>query len=97
MANCIHPSNLIRALLVEQNFNHPQINRFLGIQSNTSALSPEELNGCGFLHQDDFDNIISEMLILRKDFNLKIFGGCCGTNDTFIAKLAEKLLMSKFN
>jgi S-methylmethionine-dependent homocysteine/selenocysteine methylase len=97
MTNCIHPTNLIKALQVEKNFNSPQLKRFLGIQANTSALSPEELNSCGVLHQDNFDNIIDKMLVLQKNFNLKIFGGCCGTNDAFISRLTEKLLLDKID
>ena len=91
MTNCIHPTNLIRALMAGENLEHPSIKRLIGIQANTSTLSPEELNNSGIVHQDDFDNIINEMLVLRKDFNFKIFGGCCGTNEKFIEMMSEKL------
>lgn len=91
MANCIHPANLKQALLNESNQNSPYIKRFCGIQANTSALSPEELNNCGVLHKSNFDEMVDEMCVLHKEFGMKILGGCCGTDDLFISKLAEKL------
>ncbi|HEY9113351.1 MAG TPA: homocysteine S-methyltransferase family protein [Bacteroidales bacterium] len=94
MANCIHPTNLIHGMNQEKNKNNRFLERFKGIQSNASILTPEELNNCKILQQDDFDRIISEMCFLRNEFNFKIFGGCCGTNDKFIKSLTEKLTSS---
>lgn len=91
MSNCVHPVNLRLALENEVNMNSPQLKRFLGIQANSSSLSPEELNNCGVLQQDDFDGMIDQMSYLVDKFNFKIVGGCCGTNDQFIEKLATKL------
>jgi len=91
MSNCIHPINLRLAMENEINANSPHISRFLGIQANSSSLSPEELNNCGVLQQEDFDEIIDQMSYLVDKFNFKIVGGCCGTNDQFIEKLAVKL------
>jgi len=89
MANCIHPTNLRLALEHEKNRNQSELARFKGIQANASDLSPEELNSCGILHQDDFDQMIAEMQLLYKQFNLKVLGGCCGTNDKFIDSLSK--------
>ena len=91
MTNCIHPTNLINGIIQDKNKNSRLLARFKGIQSNASILTPEELNNCNILQQDDFDKIISEMCFLRDEFNFKIFGGCCGTNDKFIKSLTEKL------
>ena len=91
MANCIHPINLRLALTNQINLNAKQLNRFRGIQANTSSLSPEELNNCEVLQQENFEEMIEEMTYLMKEHNLKIAGGCCGTNDVFIEKLSEKL------
>lgn len=91
MANCIHPSNLIKALKVEGNFGNPYLNRFKGIQANASSLSPEELEGAKGICKDSDDLLVEEMLALRTDFNIKIFGGCCGTNKEFLNMLALKI------
>lgn len=91
MANCIHPSNLIQALEQEVNANLRVSGRFLGIQANASSLEPDELNCCGVLQQEDFDEMVDKMLYLANEHQLKILGGCCGTDDVFIEKLAGRL------
>ena len=91
MANCIHPSNLIKALEQEVNANLRVSGRFLGIQANASSLEHDELNCCGVLQQEDFDVMVDEMLYLANEHQLKILGGCCGTDDVFIEKLAVKI------
>ncbi|MBU1011180.1 MAG: homocysteine S-methyltransferase family protein [Bacteroidetes bacterium] len=92
MANCIHPSNLLQALLSDQNTGRAAMGRLRGIQSNASMLSPEELNNCPVLHQDDFSHIIDEMMVLHDQHAFNVFGGCCGTNDLFLESLAQKLM-----
>lgn len=97
MTNCIHPTNLIEALNNNINRKTSQLKRFSGIQANASILSCEELENCNTLQQDDFTNIVEEMYFLQKHFGLKIFGGCCGTNDEFIGNLAKKLTSTGLN
>lgn len=92
MSNCVHPANLRMALTNDKNLHKPQLNRFKGIQANASILSPEELNNCGVLQCDDFDKMIEEMKSLYLQFNFKILGGCCGTNDKFMDDLAEEMI-----
>jgi len=91
MTNCIHPTNLIEALNNDKNKNSPQLRRFRGIQANASILSCEELNNCNVLQKDDFNAIVEEMYYLQKHFDLKIFGGCCGTDDKFLESLTKKI------
>lgn len=90
MTNCVHPTNLIKALQHEKNSNI-RLERFCGIQSNASILSPEELNHSNVLHQNDFTSMIEEMDYLHNHFGFKILGGCCGTNDKFLDELSAKL------
>lgn len=91
MANCIHPSNLIKALEQEVNANLRVSGRFLGIQANASSLDPDQLNCCGDLQQEDFDEMVGEMLYLANEHRFKILGGCCGTDNVFLEKLAGRL------
>jgi len=91
MANCIHPTNLKMALDNKINQNTQYLNRFSGIQANSSSLSPEELNNSTILQLGDFDEMVSEMSYLAKKYHLKIFGGCCGTDNVFIEKLSKML------
>lgn len=97
MTNCIHPANLIEALMTDKNKNSIWINRFKGIQANASPLSCDDLNGCNVLQQDDFENIADKMVYLKKQSGLKIFGGCCGTDAIFMELLATKLTDNLMN
>lgn len=92
MTNCVHPTNLRLALTNERNKNHPQLFRFKGVQANASNLSPEELNNSKVLKQGDFYDMVNEMELLHKQFDLKILGGCCGTNDKFIDILSKRMI-----
>lgn len=92
MANCIHPSSLKKALSHPKNRNSAEIKRFMGIQANASLLNPETLDQNKTLHQDDPKELILETCNLRKEFNLKIVGGCCGTDDHFLDGLAQACL-----
>ena len=91
MTNCVHPKVVSEAL--SQSYNKTAIveRRFNGIQANTSILSPEELDSCYDLKTSNATSLANDMIKLYKDFNLKIFGGCCGTDDTHINEIAQKL------
>lgn len=91
MANCVHPCIVKLALTHGMNRDRRYMERFIGIQANASSLSPEELDQRKGLHQENFDDMIRDMHVLQREFGFKIFGGCCGTNDRFIEKLAQML------
>lgn len=65
--------------------------RFKGIQANTSELSPEELDNCVELKTSDSISLANDMINLYNKFDLKIFGGCCGTDNTHIEEIANIL------
>jgi S-methylmethionine-dependent homocysteine/selenocysteine methylase len=90
-ANCIHPTNLKLALDNPVNESLRNSTRFTGIQGNASSLSPDELNNCGILKQESFELMVDEMEYLIRQYHFKLLGGCCGTNNIFIEKLAERL------
>ncbi len=91
MANCIHPINLDMALSKE--FNQTELVRthFTGIQANASPLSPEELDGSCEIITSDPVELAQGMMELRDRYKLKIFGGCCGTNQFHMEELAKRL------
>ncbi len=94
MTNCVHPTNLISALNHEKNRSRPEMARLKGIQANASILSPEELNNCNCLHQDDFNRLSNEMMVLNHQFKFNVLGGCCGTDDKFIKNLSLNITNS---
>ena len=69
-------------------------NCFLGIQANTSPLSYEELDGSKDLKCSDPELLAKEMVRLKEKKNLKIFGGCCGTERSHMEAIAQQLIAS---
>jgi Homocysteine/selenocysteine methylase (S-methylmethionine-dependent) len=92
MANCVHPNIVYEAL--SQPFNRTEVvkNRFLGIQANTSPLSYRELDNSEDLKCSEPSEFAEYMIRLAMDKNLKILGGCCGTDNRHMEAVAKKLI-----
>lgn len=91
MTNCVHPQILDKALSCSFNQTSTVRARFMGIQANASPLSPEELDQCCDLKTSDCFSLTQDMVDLRNKYKLKIFGGCCGTDDTHMEEMAKRL------
>ncbi|MPN01966.1 hypothetical protein SDC9_149179 [bioreactor metagenome] len=91
MTNCVHPSIVYEALLQPFNQNALVKNRFLGIQANTSPLSYAELDRSLDLKCSDPTQFAKDMVKLRDISNIKIFGGCCGTDTRHMEQVANRL------
>jgi len=88
MVNCIHPTVFIKAL--EQN---PELGRrVLGMQANTSCKTPEELDGSAELDTEEPEIFAEHIKELHQKYKIKILGGCCGTDDRHIEKIASRIL-----
>ena len=92
MTNCVHPTILRDALSTPENDNAIVRRRFLGIQANTSALDYAQLEEGKDLKSSSANEFAKEMLALKRVSNLKIFGGCCGTDDKYMEQVARKLV-----
>ncbi len=83
MVNCVHPS-----------FLHPDrqppelFSRLVGIQANSSSLDHAELDGSAVLQQDDLREWGELMLRLNRRYGVRILGGCCGTDDSYLGYIA---------
>lgn len=93
MTNCVHPTILKKTLSFPFNETKLVKERFCGIQANTSPLSPEELDNCCDLKSSDSVGLASDMMDLYQYFTPKIFGGCCGTDNTHLEEIAKRLKM----
>lgn len=91
MTNCVHPTIVSEALHKPINQTPLVRERFKGIQANTSALSPEELDNSCDLKTSDAISLARDMEKLKEDFSFKIFGGCCGTDDSHMREIAKIL------
>lgn len=80
-------------MALSQSFNQTGLvkERFRGIQANTSCLSPEELNNSNELITSDASTLACEMMDLFQDFDPKIFGGCCGADNTHMEEIAKRI------
>ena len=92
MVNCVHSSVLKGAFSTPPGARALASGRLLGLQANTSARSPEELDGSEELDGEAPEAFAAGMVELRKRFGLKVLGGCCGTDGGHIAALAEALV-----
>ena len=91
MTNCVHPRIVAKAL--QQPFNQTVTvkQRFLGIQANTSPLSYEELDNSADLKTSDPDQWAVDINNLEEQYRMKIFGGCCGTDNIYMSKMVSLL------
>ncbi len=92
MTNCVHPSIVRKALMQPFNRNETVRERFRGIQANTSPLSYAELDGAEDLHCSEPEAFAEEMIKLQSVADIKIWGGCCGTDCRHMACVAKKLI-----
>lgn len=91
LTNCIHPDTLHNSFLNLKDGNKILEKRLFGIQANASDKSPEELDTLSELHADSPINWAKSMVDLNKKYNLKILGGCCGTDARFISSVVNLL------
>lgn len=92
MANCTHASNF-RAALRDETHSSPRVReRVIGLFANTAALKPEDLDNSEDLVSEAPDTFGRSVAALRGEFNMKVLGGCCGTDDRHIDHLAKRLV-----
>ena len=86
MVNCVYPT-FIRAERQPSSL----LTRLIGIQANSSSKDVSELDGAEQLQQDPLPDWGREMLRLNREYGVKILGGCCGTDHTYLRYLVEYL------
>lgn len=89
MINCAHPSHFAKKLAA----NHSWKKRIHGIRANASCKSHAELDASTELDAGDKEALSQWYVTLRHYLpNLKVFGGCCGTDTTHIASICKHVL-----
>ena len=91
MTNCVHPQVLYDALSYDCNKSSLVRERLCGLQPNTSPLSPEELDNSDELISTGAEELTEDIMKLKDFINLKIVGGCCGTDSTHIREIARRI------
>lgn len=97
MTNCIHPTLVYEALSQPFNRTDNVRKRFLGIQANTSPLPYAQLDHARDLKTSAPKALAESILQLQELAALKIFGGCCGTDDRHMREIARRLAAQHSN
>jgi S-methylmethionine-dependent homocysteine/selenocysteine methylase len=91
MTNCVHPSVLLESLMHSENQTERVKNRFCGIQANAACLDLNELDKSTILRTSSPENLAHSFKLLHDSFPLKIYGGCCGTDERHLRELVNTL------
>jgi len=87
MINCAHPSHFAREL----ESGEPWLARVHGVRANASRLSHAELDEATELDRGDVEELASLYASLGAVVDLRVVGGCCGTDHEHVATIAAAL------
>jgi S-methylmethionine-dependent homocysteine/selenocysteine methylase len=68
---------------------YPEYNRIIGIQVNGSNLPSVALTNMSKNISDTPEKIAKDILSIKKQLNIKIIGGCCGTSVEHLMEMAR--------
>ncbi|MCP4491331.1 MAG: homocysteine S-methyltransferase family protein [Gammaproteobacteria bacterium] len=91
MVNCVHPTLFLQGMNNQVKTSPNVKKRVLGLQANTSAKSPEELDNLSYLDTTDPGKFADLILSIQFRLGTKVLGGCCGSDNHHIMELAKKL------
>ncbi len=89
MVNCAHPTHLAPTLVDAKKRGEKWLERFKGLRANSSRKSHEELDNSTALDRGDPLRLAAEIAELKQAFDLRVVGGCCGTDAEHIAAIAK--------
>lgn len=87
MINCAHPTHFESSLAPSA----PWLSRVRAVRANASKLSHAELDVATELDRGDLDELAGHYVGLAESLDLRIIGGCCGTDDEHVAAIAARL------
>ncbi len=86
MINCAHPTHFEEAVAAGERWT----SRIGGLRANASSMSHEELDAAEELDDGNPTELGQQYRDLRQKLvNLKVMGGCCGTDHRHIAAIAQ--------
>jgi homocysteine S-methyltransferase len=88
--NCVHTSVFAAAMSVIRARSPAAAERVLGIDANTSAKTPEELDGLQEIDTEAPEDFGRNVFALHGKVGICYLGGCCGSSTEHIAQLAEQ-------
>jgi S-methylmethionine-dependent homocysteine/selenocysteine methylase len=91
MCNCVHPQILSEALAQPDNQSVLVKERFHGIQANAACADPRELEQSCAVLSSSANELAESIVALSRTIDLKICGGCCGTDSEHLRAMVKKL------
>ena len=91
LINCTHALVFRKAMLHENNSSPLVRERVIGLLANTAALSPEDLDDSTELVEEEPELFGKSVAALHRELDMKVLGGCCGTDNRHIEYLAQEL------
>ena len=91
MVNCVHPNTLVSGLDSLLSGPGRLRDRLIGIQANTSEKPPHELDGAASLQSIAPEPFADAMADLHHRYQMRILGGCCGTDQRHIEAVARRI------
>ena len=86
MINCAHPTHFAHVL--DQDAGAPWIARVKGLRANASTMSHDELDAATELDRGDIAALAADYRDLGARIDLRVVGGCCGTDHEHIEAIA---------
>jgi homocysteine S-methyltransferase len=92
MVNCAHPTHFAAVLGAGLEAGEPWVQRVQAIRANSSTMSHAELDAAEHLDRGDVQQLAGHYAELRRILpQLRVVGGCCGTDHEHIAAIADAL------
>lgn len=88
--NCVHTSVFSAAMSVIRERNQGAAERVFGIDANTSAKTPEELEGLQEIDTEAPEDFGRNVFALHEEAGICYLAGCCGSSTEHIAELAKR-------
>jgi homocysteine S-methyltransferase len=87
--NCVHTSVFSAAMRAVKDRDAAAAARFEGLEANTSAKTPEELEGLEELDTEAPEDFGPGLWAVHQAFGTRYLGGCCGTSTEHIEAFAR--------
>lgn len=88
MINCAHPTHFLPVIDADASWT----TRVKGVRANASDLSHAELDAAEELDRGDIAALAELHAVLGQTLDLRVIGGCCGTDAEHVAALASTLI-----
>lgn len=86
LVNCAHPTHFVDVLA--EGAGSGWLNRIQGVRANASTMSHAELDAATELDRGDIADLAAWYHRLRQLIDLRVVGGCCGTDHEHIDAIA---------